>query len=112
MRMDLDRVRANVREADTEDLLDRVTVFRAGMEPDALFILEAELRQRGVTVEAMDEHAFQYEGRVLRDAGGLACQCHCCHRPAIASGWGWHRLWGWVPVFPRRLLWCERHGAR
>ena len=34
--LDLERVQANVRKADMEDLLDRATVYRNGMEPDAL----------------------------------------------------------------------------
>ena len=34
--LNLDRVQANVRKADLEDLLDRATVYRNGMEPAAL----------------------------------------------------------------------------
>ena len=37
-----ERVWQNAREASTEDLLDRVTVYRAGMEPEALEIIEEE----------------------------------------------------------------------
>ena len=42
MRFDRQRVESNVRQATTEDLLDRITVFAAGMEGDALEIIEAE----------------------------------------------------------------------
>ena len=42
MRLDLDRVRANVRAAGTEDLMDRSTVWRDGMEPEALDIIEED----------------------------------------------------------------------
>src|SRR5258708_7816623 len=49
MELNLDRVRENVRQADTEDLLDRATVYRDGMEPEAILLIEAELRARGVT---------------------------------------------------------------
>ena len=38
-----ERVRKNAREATTEDLLNRVTVYRGDMEPEALKIIEAEL---------------------------------------------------------------------
>src|SRR5262245_49520354 len=43
MRLDLEKVRANARAASTEDLLDRVTVFRDGLEPEAVAVLEEEL---------------------------------------------------------------------
>ena len=39
MELDLERVRANAQQASTEDLLDRATVFRDGMEPEALEII-------------------------------------------------------------------------
>ena len=52
METNLDRVRANVQAASTEDLLDRATVYREGMEPEALDLIEAELRRRGVTAAA------------------------------------------------------------
>lgn len=48
MDWDADRVRANARQAPTEDLLERVTVYRSGMEPEAVEIIEAELRRRGI----------------------------------------------------------------
>ena len=31
---------------------------------------------------------------------GTAVRCSFCHRPAVAEGWGWHRLWGVLPLFP------------
>ena len=34
MRFDVERVRQNVQQATTEDLLDRLTVYREGMEPE------------------------------------------------------------------------------
>lgn len=108
MRLDLDKVSANAREAETEDLLDRVTVYRDGMEPAALDILEAELRQRGISHQELETHAAQRR-HVLRDETQIARKCTFCHRPAAKAGWGWHRLWGWIPVFPRRLTWCDVH---
>src|SRR2546428_5665759 len=83
MELDLERVRANVRAATTEDLLDRATVYRAGMEPEALDVIEAELRRRGVSVADIEAHE---ESRCLRSmvvgADGLPVVCQKCHRPA------------------------------
>ena len=62
MRLDLDKVRANARAASDEDLLDRVTVYREGMEPQAVPIFEAELRDRGVGPEQIEGHAQRYQG--------------------------------------------------
>src|SRR3954453_4314818 len=45
--LDLDRVRQNVLRATDEDLLDRATVYRRGMEAAALDIIDAELAERG-----------------------------------------------------------------
>ncbi len=44
---DTQRLLLNVRQATDEDLLNRVTVYRAGMEPEALVVIEEELAQRG-----------------------------------------------------------------
>jgi hypothetical protein len=40
---------------------------------------------------------------------GTAVGCSFCHRPAVAEGWGWHRLWGLLPVFPRYYYYCSEH---
>jgi hypothetical protein len=45
---ELDVVRENARAAPTDDLLDRVTAYRAGMEPEALRVIEEELARRGI----------------------------------------------------------------
>jgi hypothetical protein len=114
--LNLDRVRENVQHATTEDLLDRITVYRAGMEEAALDLIAAELRSRGVTPEQIDAHEEQrrQETRLLPD--GTAVRCSFCHRPAVAEAWGWHRLWGRVPLFPRYYHYCSGHrpeaGAR
>src|SRR4051812_10344167 len=94
MRIDLERVRANVREAATEDLLDRATVFRAGMEPEALPIIDEELQRRGVGPAELAEHAERRKN-ALTGADGLALRCQKCDRPAVYRAWGLHRLWGW-----------------
>jgi hypothetical protein len=54
--LNLDRIRRNVQKATTEDLLDRATVFRKEMEPDGLMLIDAELINRGVTVEQLQAH--------------------------------------------------------
>lgn len=106
---DPDRVRVNVRQATTEDLLDRATAYRAGMEPAALALIQAELRQRGVRRDQIDAHARQREAETFWLADGTARPCAFCHRPAVAHGWGWHRLWGLLPVFPRYYYYCAAH---
>ena len=109
MLFNLDRVRRNVREATTEDLLDRATVYRAGMEPDALPVIEAELRERGVTAEEITDHERQRRAETSALPDGTVRHCSFCHRPAVAEGHGWHRLWGLLPVFPRFYYYCSAH---
>jgi hypothetical protein len=109
MFFDLERVKKNVREATTEDLLDRATVYRAGMEAQALDVIDEELRERGVTQDKIRDHesARLQEIQMLPD--GTARSCSFCHRPASAEGWGWHRMWGKIPVFPRYYYYCSEH---
>lgn len=54
---DAGRVAKNAQEAPTEDLLDRVTVYRGNLEPEAVGIIEEELRQRGVSAADVAAHA-------------------------------------------------------
>ena len=109
MRLDLRAVAAFVRGADTEELLDRVTVYRAGMEPAALDLMEAELDRRGVTrSDIADHHIARHETAIMLP-DGTALRCHFCPRPAVVRGWGWHRLFGVVPIFPRVFARCDRH---
>lgn len=109
MFFDPEKIRANAAKATTEDLLDRVTVYRAGMEAEALDILERELRERGINRETIDVHEERRRAEVLFDSEGIAQKCSHCRRPAVAAGWGWHRLWGLLPVFPRWVAWCAEH---
>ncbi|HZT79341.1 MAG TPA: hypothetical protein VFA26_03915 [Gemmataceae bacterium] len=104
---DAEKVRKNVERATTEDLLDRATAYREGMEPEALEIIEAELRRRGVTAADQNEHARRHpEGPV---EAGLPARCSSCPRPAASRGWGWHRLFGVLPLFPRPFWYCTEH---
>jgi hypothetical protein len=109
MRFERERVQSNVRQATTEDLLDRVTVYAAGMEADALEIIEAELRSRGVEGHQIAAHAAERARTMIPLADGTAAPCSFCRRPAVEEGWGWHRMWGVLPLFPRIYLYCEKH---
>jgi hypothetical protein len=109
IRFDPERVQANVRSAATEDLLDRATVYRSGMEPEALEIIEDELEARGVGPDEVAAHAARREREVAFLPDGTARRCSFCHQPAVAEGWGWHRMWGLLPVFPRFFYYCETH---
>jgi hypothetical protein len=111
MLFDLERVRRNVHLAATEDLLDRVTVSRAGMEPEALEVIEKELRDRGITAADIASHAERRQGETVSRPDGPS-RCTLCSRPAVSAGWGWHRLWGLVPLFPRYYYYCREHQPR
>jgi hypothetical protein len=117
MQFDPERIWANVREATTENLLDRVTVYRTGMEPEALTIIEAELRQRGVDENQIRAHGEQRQRQSLHRSDGTVATCSVCHRPAVGRAWGWRRLpgrWRWLPpwglpLLPRWFYYCEEH---
>jgi|SRR6516225_2718771 hypothetical protein len=117
MQFEAERVRRNVQNATTEDLLDRITVYRKGMELEAIAIIEGELQDRGIYRDGIRAHAARRERQILPPRDGIAISCSFCHRPAIAEGWGWHWLskmiWGQrrrlLPVFPRFLHYCEEH---
>jgi hypothetical protein len=108
MEFDLERVRANVQNATTEDLLDRATFYRLGVEPAALPVILEELRARGVTPEVIVAHEGTRQD-VLYDDSGTAQTCHWCHKPAVVRHWGWHRMFGLLPLFPRLFYLCEVH---
>ena len=105
----LDRVRDNARQATTEDLLNRVTAYRKGMQPEAIAIIEEELRNRGLGPMEIHAHRTQVEQDLLFDADGLPLTCSFCTAPAVARQRGWHRMWGRVPLFPRWFRYCKAH---
>jgi hypothetical protein len=109
MRFNRDKVLANARRSDTEDLLHRVTVFRPGMEPEAIEIIEAELASRGVTPEEIIAHHRGLRHQVLLDPAGVAYRCRRCPRPATESEVSWHRLLGLVPLFRQTYYYCDKH---
>ena len=112
MFLDLRRVEENARQAATEDLLDRVTVFRTGMEPEAIDIIETELRRRRVSPRQIEAHEARRRQETSPLPDGTVVRCDFCHRPAVAEDRGWRKLFGLVPLFPRRYHYCEEHLPR
>jgi hypothetical protein len=110
MKLDLERVRANVRAATTEDLLDRATLFRSGMEPAALEIIDEELHSRGVTPEALMAHEAVRGVGLVKGPDGLPRVCAKCGRPATWEGCRWGRWVGWLlPFAALRSAYCDEH---
>ena len=113
MSIDHERVRENVRKAETEELLDRLTVYQAGMEQEALGLIEAELLARGVTAAQIRNHEERRAGEVLWREAGLAYRCSLCERPAVTRQWVWQRIFrGLLPLFPRPAYLCAEHRRR
>ena len=108
MKLDINQVRANVGKATIEDLLDRITVYRAGMEPEAIELIEAELWRRGVGEDAIHRHE-ESRSEAMRSEDGCAYRCCRCQAPAVVRRWGWIKLWGWLPIFPWHFRYCRDH---
>jgi hypothetical protein len=102
-----ERLLANIRTAATDDLLDRVTVFREAMEPEAVAVIEAELARRGLGPDEIHTHRHALQHRVLRDERGLVACCRRCPRAATQTARDWHRWLGLVPLFKRRFYYCD-----
>jgi hypothetical protein len=109
MHWDEKKLLLNIREADTDDLLDRVTAYRATMEAQAIDLIEGELHRRGINSARITAHGDVCRQECLFDADGTAKMCSLCRKPAVVEGWGWHRLMQKVPVFPRWLRYCKYH---
>jgi hypothetical protein len=109
MHFDLKRVAEFIRRAETEELLDRVTVYREGMEPAALDLMEGELDQRGVTRDDIAEHDANRRATAIMLPDGTALRCSFCARPAAVQARGWHKLFGRIPIFPRLFAYCTTH---
>jgi hypothetical protein len=109
MELNLKRVAEYIRAAPTVELLDRVTVYREGMEPAALDLMEGELDRRGVTREEIAEHDAKMRETAIMLPDGTAMRCRLCDRPAIVQKRRWHRVFGLVPVFRQLFAYCEFH---
>ena len=111
LKLELKRVAEYVRSAESEDLLDRVTVYRSGMEPAALDLMEMELDRRGFSRVDIAEHGAKRSETAILLPDGTALRCNFCDRPAAMKRWGWHRLFGRLPVFPWFFAYCSVHGT-
>ncbi|MBI3822629.1 MAG: hypothetical protein HY289_08115 [Planctomycetes bacterium] len=106
------KVLLNIRQAETDDLLDRVTAYRAGMETDAIAMIEQELHRRGVPTAEIEARQDEYQRKCLFHEDGTAKKCSYCRKPAVAERTGWLKLFFFLPVIPRRTLCCEDHVAK
>ena len=106
-----ERVRENVRKAETFDLLERVTILRAELEPEALTIIMEELLARKVAPEAIVAYE-EHRRSVVLDETGNVIRCSYCRSPAVTSGFGWRRLFGVVPIVPMSRYFCRDHAPK
>jgi hypothetical protein len=109
MQFNRERVRANVRAASTDDLLDRATVWREGMVPEALDMIESELRDRGVKLTEVEEHARRRAGEAAARPDGSGAVCYRCDEPAVERRWVWWRFLRLLPLVPVRVRVCPAH---
>ncbi|AWM38666.1 hypothetical protein C1280_17865 [Gemmata obscuriglobus] len=109
MHLPLKEIAAYIRRAPTAELLDRVTIYRDGMEPAALDLMEGELDRRRITREQIAEYDAALQAAVVRRADGSVRRCERCERPAVHQHRGWHKLCWFVPVFRRSFYLCEEH---
>jgi hypothetical protein len=107
---DMKPVAKFIRQADTEDLLDRVTIYRADMEPAAVDLMENELWRRGIQPEEVELHKQARLESVVTTQDGRTIRCLYCDRPAVSRRWGMYRLWGRLPLVPWVLSLCTEHG--
>jgi hypothetical protein len=112
---ELEAVRENARAATTQDLLDRVTVYREGMDPDAVKVIEEELAGRGVRTAEIEAHE-QNSAEVLRDENGVALTCSLCNRPAVAVDRDMLATWGGFLMLGSTVhgwrLYCSDHAPQ
>ncbi len=109
MLLDVERMKANVRQAETEDLLDRVTIFREGMEDAALAYIDEELRRREITRADINAHEQLRRENLIRMRDGFPARCGECFRPAVERVVDWHWVYGLIPLFRQSFYYCERH---
>jgi hypothetical protein len=109
MYFNLREVAKYIRGAETEELLDRVTVYRAGMEPAALDLMEGELDRRGISRGEIAQHNELRLQTAILLTDGTALRCSFCNRPAVLRSRGWHKLFKRIPLFPRFFAYCEHH---
>lgn len=109
MKLDLKLLAEHIRQSETEDLLDRYTIFDADMEPVALDLIGNELSRRRVSSQEIAEHLQKRTSECVWMDTNEVFRCSYCGRPAVYRGWGWHKLWNKLPIFPRVLSRCVMH---
>lgn len=100
---------SRIRAMPSPELLDRVTVLRDQIDPEALELLHAELASRGIGPDEIGAHQREMKLKVIQHPDGMPAVCHQCGRAATFSRPEWHKLLGLVPLFPRQRYWCEEH---
>lgn len=111
MEFDPDRVRKNASLAETADLLERVTIQRDELEPEALAIIMQELLSRNIRPEAVVNFEC-LRSQAIYDSNGNPRLCRYCRRPAIFTQKGWFKLFRFVPIFPITEYCCAAHTRR
>src|SRR5262245_41941652 len=109
MHFDRERAKQTIATTETVELLDRITAYRPGMEPEAVSLIEEELVRRGVSSEDVLAHGEQLRRSAILLSDGTAASCSFCDRPAVTKSWSWHRVWNVLPLFPRPYYYCARH---
>src|SRR5262245_7833765 len=109
MELDLEQVWANARRSSTVDLLDRVTIYREGMETEALAIIEAELNSRGVDWKQIAAYEEFRKADCLRSSDGTPLQCSRCRQPAVVRRQTWRYLLRFLPFVRLNRLFCREH---
>ncbi|MBM3995201.1 MAG: hypothetical protein FJ303_13765 [Planctomycetes bacterium] len=89
--------------------MDRVTAYRAGMEPQAIALIEAELHRRKVTAAQIAARRESCQSECLFNPDGVAKKCAFCRKPAVRAATGWQKLLGFLPLFPREMCYCTEH---
>jgi len=111
IKVNLDKIRDNIKNADDDDLLDRITFYRAGLEPEAQLMIEVELTKRGFKDEDIEAWAPKPEDPYVWLPDGSVAPCSFCRRPALRDAWAWYRLLGKIPIFPKLYRYCGDHGG-
>jgi hypothetical protein len=73
--------------------------------------MEGELDRRGVTRAEIAEHAAKRFETAIMLPDGTAMRCSFCDRPAVVQSRRWHRLFGYVPIFPKVFACCDLHSG-
>lgn len=107
--VDIEAIRRFVMNADTFDLLDRVTILRHEMEPEALKLMENELDHRGIEPAMIQDYRAERASEVVFRNDGSISRCCQCGRAAVQKAWVWHRMYGKVPIFPMVKYFCDEH---